>query len=141
MSPNFLFGSEQMQEVEPKVSTASKFLTKTCFSAIFLAVMAREIVIEGEQPLGDVGDQDADAEDDALEGAVLDDQKGQQEEDHAQRNSDDCAQNYIILIICICIMGFMFTFGMTLGSSVWGQAAIEAALAQLGFANEQVSYY
>jgi hypothetical protein len=29
------------------------------------------------------------------------------------------AQNYIILIICICIMGFMFTFGMTLGSSVW----------------------
>jgi MFS family permease len=29
------------------------------------------------------------------------------------------AQNYILLMTCICIMFFMFTFGMTLGSSVW----------------------
>lgn len=28
-------------------------------------------------------------------------------------------QEYILLVTCIAIMGFMFTFGMTLGSSVW----------------------
>ena len=34
-----------------------------------------------------------------------------------EKNTD--GQNYTILMTCICIMFFMFTFGMTLGSSVW----------------------
>jgi hypothetical protein len=29
------------------------------------------------------------------------------------------AQDYILLLTCISIMGFMFAFGTTLGSSVW----------------------
>jgi len=44
--------SEQMQEVEPRVSTASRFLTKTCFSDSFLAVIAKEIVIQPSNPSG-----------------------------------------------------------------------------------------
>lgn len=38
---------------------------------------------------------------------------------YEQNNGNKSSQDYIILITCICIMGFMFTFGMTLGSSVW----------------------
>lgn len=44
--------SEQIQEVEPSVSTAYKFLTKTCLSASLLAVIAREIVIQAKSPSG-----------------------------------------------------------------------------------------
>jgi hypothetical protein len=42
--------SEQMQDVDPKVSTASKFLTKTCLSANFFAVIANEIVMHASKP-------------------------------------------------------------------------------------------
>lgn len=38
---------------------------------------------------------------------------------YEQNNDNINNQSYIILVTCICIMGFMFTFGMTLGSSVW----------------------
>lgn len=41
-----------MQEVDPKVSTASKFLTSTCFSANLLAVIAKEMVIQASRPSG-----------------------------------------------------------------------------------------
>jgi hypothetical protein len=34
-------------------------------------------------------------------------------------SDNSSAQDYILLMSCICIMGFMFTFGTTLGSSVW----------------------
>lgn len=44
--------SEQMQEVDPNVSTASKFLTSTFFSDNFLAVIAREIVMQAKSPYG-----------------------------------------------------------------------------------------
>ena len=44
--------SEQIHEVDPKVYTASKFLTRTCFSDSFLAVMAREMVIQASNPSG-----------------------------------------------------------------------------------------
>lgn len=44
--------SEQMQEVEPKVSTAYKFLTSTCFSDSLLAVIAREMVMQASRPSG-----------------------------------------------------------------------------------------
>ena len=38
---------------------------------------------------------------------------------YEQYKDNPNTQSYIILVTCICIMGFMFTFGMTLGSSVW----------------------
>lgn len=41
-----------MQLVDPRVSTASKFLTNTCLSASLWAVMAREIVIHPSNPSG-----------------------------------------------------------------------------------------
>ena len=41
-----------MHEIEPKVSIASKFLTKTCLSANLLAVIANEIVIHANNPYG-----------------------------------------------------------------------------------------
>lgn len=44
--------SEQMQDVDPKVSTAYKFFTSTCFSESFLAVIASEIVIQAKSPSG-----------------------------------------------------------------------------------------
>lgn len=34
-------------------------------------------------------------------------------------NGDGTAQDYILLLSCISIMAFMFTFGTTLGSTVW----------------------
>jgi len=44
--------SEQIQVVDPRVSTDSKFLTKTFFYAIFFAVRAREIVTVAKRPSG-----------------------------------------------------------------------------------------
>lgn len=44
--------SEHMQDVDPSVSTAYKFFTKTCLSANLLAVMAREMVIQANNPSG-----------------------------------------------------------------------------------------
>ena len=44
--------SEQMQDVEPNVSTDSKFLTKTFFYAIFLAVRAKHTVTVTNSPSG-----------------------------------------------------------------------------------------
>ena len=44
--------SEQMQEVDPRVSTDSMFLTSTYFSAIFLAVRARVKVTVMRRPSG-----------------------------------------------------------------------------------------
>lgn len=41
-----------MHEVDPNVSTAYKFLTSTCLSANFFAVMAREIVMHASNPSG-----------------------------------------------------------------------------------------
>jgi hypothetical protein len=38
---------------------------------------------------------------------------------YEQYHGDSASQNYILLLTCICIMAFMFTFGMTLGSSAW----------------------
>ncbi len=44
--------SEHMQEVDPNVYTAYKFLTRTCLSANFLAVIAKEMVIQAKRPSG-----------------------------------------------------------------------------------------
>ena len=41
-----------MQLVDPRVSTASKFLTKTYLSANLFAVMAKETVIQPNNPSG-----------------------------------------------------------------------------------------
>lgn len=41
-----------MQEVDPRVSTAYRFFTSTCFSASFLAVMAKEMVMQASSPSG-----------------------------------------------------------------------------------------
>ena len=38
--------------MDPSVSTAYRFLTSTCFEASFLAVIAREIVIQASRPSG-----------------------------------------------------------------------------------------
>ncbi len=39
--------------------------------------------------------------------------------DQAVINNNVQQQSYMLLLTCIGIMGFMFTFGITLGSSVW----------------------
>lgn len=44
--------SEQIQLVDPKVSTASKFFTSTYLSASLLAVIAKEIVMHPNKPSG-----------------------------------------------------------------------------------------
>jgi hypothetical protein len=41
-----------MQEVDPSVSTASKFFTNTCLSDSFLAVIANDIVMQASSPYG-----------------------------------------------------------------------------------------
>ena len=41
-----------MHEVDPSVSTASKFFTNTDFSESLLAVMAREMVMQASNPSG-----------------------------------------------------------------------------------------
>jgi len=41
-----------MQEVEPRVYTASKFLTKTCLSDNLFAVIASEMVMQASRPSG-----------------------------------------------------------------------------------------
>lgn len=44
--------SEQMQEVDPRVSTASRFLTRTFFVWRAFAVIARETVMQPNNPSG-----------------------------------------------------------------------------------------
>ena len=44
--------SEQMQEVDPRVSTASKFFTNTFFSERIFAVIARDTVTHPNRPSG-----------------------------------------------------------------------------------------
>jgi len=44
--------SEQIHEVDPNVSTDSKFLTSTFLPANFLAVIANEIVTHANMPSG-----------------------------------------------------------------------------------------
>ena len=41
-----------MHDVDPKVSTASKFFTNTCLSASFFAVIANEMVMQASKPSG-----------------------------------------------------------------------------------------
>ena len=44
--------SEQIHEVDPRVSTDSRFLTRTFFLAILLAVRARDTVTVARRPSG-----------------------------------------------------------------------------------------
>jgi hypothetical protein len=48
----YLTLSEQIQEHDPKVSTVSKFFTKTCFDRILTAVSVKETVTVANRPSG-----------------------------------------------------------------------------------------